>query len=60
MEPEIEEKIWNLIESGNTRKIEKFVDSYLSEEHPLAIYAIACTSFKNESEEQFSERYVTR
>ena len=41
-----------------TRKIKKFVDLYLSEEHPLALYAIACTSFRNESEEQFSERYV--
>lgn len=58
MEPEIEAKIYKLIELGNTKKLRKFVDPYLADEHPLALYAVARTSFRHESEEQFATRYV--
>ena len=58
METEIEEKIYKLIELGNTRKLRKFVGPYLADEHPLALYAVACTSFRHESEEQFAVRYI--
>ena len=59
MDQEIQEKVWALIQSEtDTDSLRKLVDPYLSEEHPLALYAVARTSLEHESADEFAKRYI--
>ena len=61
MEPEVQEQVWAFIQlEDDAEKLRKLVEPYLSEEHPLALYAVARNSYEHESEDEFSKKYIVQ